>query len=40
MLTQLDPGGFAPAPLINHICSIGPIGFMQNVETAAAKTNK
>eukprot|EP01038_Epipyxis_sp_PR26KG_P007887 gene7887-10703_t len=37
MITQMDPGGFAPAPFVNKICTFGPIGFMQNVKVAAKK---
>jgi hypothetical protein len=39
MITQMDPGGFAPPVIINHICTLGPIGFLQNVEAAARKRN-
>ena len=35
MLTQVDPGGVIPPWVINHICTLGPIGFLQNVETAS-----
>eukprot|EP01031_Cornospumella_fuschlensis_P032160 gene32160-38900_t len=35
MITQVDPGGFTPPVIINHLCTLGPIGFMKNVETAA-----
>ena len=37
MMTQLDPGGFAPAPAVNKICLSGPGGFMRNIEVAANK---
>ncbi len=37
MMTQLDPGGFAPAPAVNKICLSGPGGFMRNIEIAANK---
>ncbi len=37
MITQMDPGGFAPPVIINHICTLGPIGFLQNVEAAARR---
>jgi hypothetical protein len=37
MITQLDPGGFAPPVIVNHICTLGPIGFLKNVESAAGK---
>lgn len=37
MITQMDPGGFAPPVIINHLCTMGPVGFLQNVETAARR---
>jgi len=37
MLTQLDPGGFAPPVAVNHICTLGPVGFMRNVEATSKK---
>lgn len=37
MITQMDPGGFAPPMAVNHICTLGPIGFMKNIETAARR---
>ena len=37
MVTQLDPGGFAPAPAVNKLCLSGPGGFMHNIEVAANK---
>ena len=37
MITQLDPGGFAPPVIVNHICTLGPIGFLKNVEAAARR---
>eukprot|EP01035_Chromulina_nebulosa_P018524 gene18524-24242_t len=40
MLTQLDPGGFAPPMIVNHISSLGPIGFIKNVEKASKKKPK
>jgi hypothetical protein len=35
MITQMDPGGFAPPAIINHICTLGPTGFLRNVESAS-----
>ena len=40
MITQVDPGGFAPPVIVNHICTLGPIGFLKNVEIAARKKPK
>jgi hypothetical protein len=55
MITQVDPGGFTPPMIVNHvslihspgtllilpsdlqISSLGPVGFMKNVEAAAKK---
>lgn len=37
MLTQMDPGGFAPPSIINHICTLGPIGFLKNVEVVSKR---
>jgi len=37
MLTQLDPGGFAPPTVINHLCTLGPVGFFKNVQTCAKR---
>lgn len=37
MMTQLDLGGFAPAPIVNKLCLSGPIGFMKNLEVIANK---
>ena len=37
MLTQMDPGGFAPPSIINHICTLGPIGFLKNVEVVSRR---
>eukprot|EP01039_Chlorochromonas_danica_P000263 gene263-282_t len=34
MITQVDPGGFAPPMIINHLCSLGPIGFLRNIQSA------
>jgi hypothetical protein len=38
MLTQMDPGGFAPAPAVNRICEMGPPGYMANLELAAKRS--
>lgn len=35
MITQLNPGGFAPPAVVNFLCTMGPIGFMKNVEVAS-----
>ena len=40
MITQVDPGGFAPPVIVNHIYTLGPIGFLKNVEIAARKKPK
>lgn len=37
MMTQLDLGGFAPAPIVNQLCLSGPIGFMKNLDMIANK---
>lgn len=38
MITQLNPGGFAPPTLINFLCTMGPIGYMKNVEVASKRS--
>mmetsp|Transcript_9735 Transcript_9735/g.13308 ORF Transcript_9735/g.13308 Transcript_9735/m.13308 type:complete len:557 (-) Transcript_9735:40-1710(-) len=38
MITQLDPGGFAPPVIVNNVCTIGPISFMRLIESAAKRT--
>lgn len=40
MLTQIDPGGITPPWIVNHICSLGPIGFLKNVEMASKRKKK
>lgn len=35
MITQVDPGGFVPPVLMNHMCTLGPIGFLKNIEEAS-----
>ena len=40
MLTQVDPGGITPPWIINHICLLGPIGFLKNVESAAKRKKR
>jgi hypothetical protein len=40
MITQVDPGGFVPPVLMNHMCTLGPIGFLKNIELAAKKKPK
>lgn len=35
MLSQVDPGGFAPAVIVNRLCTNGPIGFMQALQDTA-----
>lgn len=37
VLTQVDPGGFAPPMIVNQICTMGPIGFFKLVEEAARR---
>jgi len=37
MLTQVDPGGFAPPVIVNQICTFGPVGFFKLVESAARR---
>lgn len=37
MITQMDPGGFAPPVIVNHLCTQGPIGFLKNVEIVSSK---
>ena len=39
MITQLNPGGFAPPTLVNFLCTVGPIGFMKNVEVASKRSS-
>ena len=34
MLTQLDPGGILPPVLVNQVCSSGPIGFFDGIESS------
>ena len=38
MITQLDPGGFTPAVIVNQVCTSGPIGFFKGLELAAMKS--
>ncbi|CAM9738809.1 unnamed protein product [Discosporangium mesarthrocarpum] len=40
MLTQVDPGGIAPAWIINKISAYGPVDFMRRIEVAAACPSK
>lgn len=40
MLTQLDPGGIIPPWVINHFCTLGPIGYLKNVETVSKRKKK
>ena len=40
MLTQIDPGGITPPWIVNHLCSLGPIGFLKNVENASKRKKK
>mmetsp|Transcript_25777 Transcript_25777/g.33788 ORF Transcript_25777/g.33788 Transcript_25777/m.33788 type:complete len:543 (+) Transcript_25777:115-1743(+) len=37
-VTQVDPGGFAPAWIVNQVATSGPATFFMNVEKAARKT--
>lgn len=40
MMTQVDPGGFSPPLIVNHISTFGPIGYIKNVEIASKKSKK
>lgn len=37
MLTQLDPGGFFPAAIVNNVCTAGPVSFFQKLNEVAPK---